>query len=553
MKLARLMTSVSILISGLSLVSPALSSEQQAIQLDDSVTVAVRRLTESQYRHTIRDVFGADIQINARFEPEQREAGLLAIGSAMLSLTSSGFEQYFTLGQSISSQVFSDDNIATVAPCLIENTGAYMADCAADFLSNYGEKLFRRPLTEAELDARLDTVEEGVSRTQDMVQGMQLALTSLLVAPEFLFRIETAEPDPAAAGEYRLDAYTKASRLSFMFWDTAPDAQLLNAAASGAIHSQEGLQEQLQRLIDSPQMEAGARAFFADMMQIDGFANMVKDPEIYPKFNQTIADSAKEQMLKTIVDLLMDQERDYRELFTSNETFINRALASVYKVPYLSDEEWTRYEFDDDSERAGILTQVGFLSLWAHPGTSSPTRRGIKIHEIFMCEPTPDPPSDVDFSSVQASMAGTVRGRLLDHMQNDGCIVCHQRSDPPGLALEHFDGLGQLRKFENGQLIDVSADLFGKKFEGAQGLGQLLYDDPRIPSCLVRNVYAYGVAKPFDYRMRDYFEQQVRFFSENDYSVPALFKQIALTPEFFAVTLPETIESETLAANDSAR
>src|SRR5215831_9635481 len=69
------------------------------------IKVALRRITESQYRHTIADVFGPEIKINARFEPEQRVDRLLAIGSAQLSLTSSGFEQYFALASSISDQV----------------------------------------------------------------------------------------------------------------------------------------------------------------------------------------------------------------------------------------------------------------------------------------------------------------------------------------------------------------------------------------------------------------------------------------------------------------
>lgn len=37
----------------------------------------------------IADVFGPDIKIDARCEPEKREDGLFAIGSAQLSLTSS--------------------------------------------------------------------------------------------------------------------------------------------------------------------------------------------------------------------------------------------------------------------------------------------------------------------------------------------------------------------------------------------------------------------------------------------------------------------------------
>jgi hypothetical protein len=367
---------------------------------------------------------------------------------------------------------------------------------------------------------------------------LKLALTSLLVAPEFLFRVENAEPDPSNPKQYRLDAYTKASRISFLFWDTAPDPELLAAARSGAIHTESGLKEQLTRMILSPRYEQGARAFFSDMLQLDGFDNLVKDPAIYPKFNQSVADSAKEETLKTTVDLLITKKRDYRDLFASNETFINRSLAAVYDVPFLSSGDWAPYTFPKSTERSGILTQVSFLSLFAHPGTSSPTRRGIKVHEIFMCTPTPDPPADVDFSKVKDSTSGTIRGRLLDHMENTGCTTCHKRSDPPGLALEHFDGLGQFRAKENGAPIDVSADLEGAKFVGAQGLANYLRADPKVPACLVRNVFAYGVGRKTGIRDEDYLADQTKVFVNNGYRVPDLMMQVASTPEFFKATVP---------------
>lgn len=486
---------------------------------EPSLKVGVRRITETQYRHTIADIFGANIEISARFEPEKREEGLLALGSAQLSLTSSGFEQYFALASAIAKQAVSADRASACASDA----------CTRQFIAKYGELLFRRPLTEAEIAARAATAAKG---------GLELALTSLLIAPEFLFRVETAEPDPDRPGQYRLDGWSKAARLSFLLWDTTPDAELLAAARSGAIHTESGLREQLVRLTSSPRYEQGARAFFADMLQLDGFDNLVKDPAIYPKFNQAVATAAREQTLKTTVDLLVTQKRDYRELFTSNQTYINRPLAAVYNVPYLSAGDWAPYAFDAASERSGILTQVSFLSLFAHPGTSSPTRRGIKIHEIFMCEPTPDPPADVDFSKVKDSTQGTVRGRLLDHMQNTGCTACHRRSDPPGLALEHFDGLGQLRTMENGTPIDVSADLNGAKFTGAAGLARYLRDDPRVPACLVRNVYAYGVGRKTDDRDEDYLTDQTRAFAAAGYRLPDLMTQIATTPEFFKVVVP---------------
>jgi hypothetical protein len=508
------------------------------------VKVALRRITETQYRHTIADIFGASIKINARFEPEKRVDRLLAIGSAQLSLTSSGFEQYFALASSISDQVIGEPQRSASVPCKPADPSRADDACARLFIEKYGERLFRRRLTESETLARLRTASAGAKQSGDFYAGLKLALTSLLLAPEFLFRVEVAEPDPANPEQYRLDGYTKAARLSFLLWDSAPDQELLAAARSGAIHTKDGLKQQLNRMVASPRFDDGARAFFIDMLQLDGIENLVKDPTIYPKFNQSVSDSAREQTLKTAVDLLVRQKRDYRDLFTSNDTFINRPLASVYRVPFASSSssDWAPYTFPPSSERSGILTQVSFLSLFAHPGTSSPTKRGIKIYEIFMCQGTPDPPADVDFSRVRDSSKGTVRARLLDHMQNAGCAMCHRRTDPPGLALEHFDGLGQLRTTENGATIDVTSGINGVTFEGAPGLGQFLHDDPRVPECLVRNVYAYGVGRTAGEQDQDYLLEQAKAFAGSGYRLPDLMVQIASSPEFFKVVLPGPAE-----------
>lgn len=510
----------------------------EAVRPSAPVKIAVRRLTESQYRHTIADIFGPDIQINARFEPESREAGLLAVGSALLSLTSSGFEQHFALASSIADQVFDAKKRASIVACPSADPRTFDEACARKFIESYGERLFRRPLTDAEVESRLDTASVGAKRSGDFFVGLELALTSLLIAPDFLFRVETAEPDPGSPGQYRVDAYTKASRISFLLWDAAPDEELLEAARSGAIHSEAGLDQQLTRLVSSPRFEDGTRAFFADVLQLDGFENLIKDPAIYPKFNQSVSDAAKEQTLKTVVELLVRQKRDFRDIFTSNETFINRPLAAVYNVPYASADAWAAHTFPASSGRAGILTHVGFLSLFSHPGASSPTRRGVKVLEIFMCEPTPNPPANVDFSKVQDSTAGTVRGRLLDHMENEGCTGCHKRTDPPGLALEHFDGLGQLRTLENGAPIDVSADLKGVVVQGASGLAQYLREDPRVPACLVRNVYSYGVGRKTYGRDEPYLSARTQEFAAKGYRLSDLMVQIASSPEFFKATLP---------------
>jgi hypothetical protein len=515
-----------------------LAQAPQSAAKAEPFAMSVRRVTESQYRNIIRDTFGPGMQLNARFEPELRDAGLQSIGSAQLSITTSGFEQYFALAKSVAGQVVSEKKRADLVACTPADPKVKGDACTRSVIERYGKNLFRRPLTDAEIASRLNIAADGTARVADYYEGLRLALASLLLDPEFLFRVEEAEPDPANPGQYRLAAYSKASRLSFLLWDSAPDEALLQATISGDIHVDAILKAQVARMIASPKLKDGAKAFFTDMLQFEYFDSLTKDGTTYPKFSQKVADSAREQTLLTLLDLLVEQNRDYRDIFTSNETFINRALAPVYKVPYLSRQEWTKYTFPDDAERSGILTQITFLSLFSHPAASSPTKRGIKVNEIFMCQPTPDPPADVDFSKVQALDKGTVRTRLMAHKENAGCAVCHRRSDPPGLSLEHFDGIGQLRKFENGQLIDVSADVDGVRFSGAKGLGQMLRDDKKVPECLVRNVYAYGIGRSPVIKDEDYLIDETKAFVADGYRFKDLLINIATSPGFYKVAKP---------------
>jgi hypothetical protein len=502
--------------------------------------VATRRLTESQYRHAIANIFGADIRLNARFEPGKREAGLLAIGNSQLSLTSSGFEQYFSMARSIADQALDAKHRDAIVGCRPADPKAADEACATQFVQKYGALLFRRPLTPADVATRVAIAGKGAAQKGDFYAGLKLSLASLLMAPEFLFRIERAEPDPAQRGQLRLDGYTKASRLSYLIWDSEPDAELLQAAASGALHTQAGLERQLTRMTESPRMQAGVEAFFSDMLQLDQLDGLTKDAASYPKFSQAVVDAAREQTLRTLVDLLVTRGGDYRDIFTNRTTFLNRPLAAVYNVQFLGgSDSWTRFTFPEDSGRSGVLTEFSFLSMFSHPGRSSPTRRGVKVNEIFMCLPTPEPPPNVDFSKVQATAVGTVRTRLLDHMTNPGCAGCHRLSDPVGLTLERFDGIGGRRTTENGIPIDVSADLYGRKFSGAAGLGQVLHDDPRTPACLTQQVYAYGVGRQAMQDDEAFLESATQAFAGDGYRMKALYRRIGSSPQFFRVVLPE--------------
>src|SRR6185369_5682977 len=81
------------------------SASDNANAASSTAPPMLRRLTEAQYRRTIADIFGTDIKIVGRFEPDLRSNGLLAVGTTAVSVTAGGFEQYEQMARNIAAQV----------------------------------------------------------------------------------------------------------------------------------------------------------------------------------------------------------------------------------------------------------------------------------------------------------------------------------------------------------------------------------------------------------------------------------------------------------------
>jgi hypothetical protein len=501
--------------------------------------VGMRRLTESQYRQTIADVFSPEIKITGRFEPDVRRDGLIAVGGGEATISTGGMEQYYAMASSIADQVTAPAAREKYVHCAPTRADAADAACARAFLAHYGRLLFRRPLGNAELEGMVALAGNVGNRSKDFYVGLNESLAAMLSSPHFLFRVERAAP--GAGGLVKVDDFTKASRLSFLLWNAPPDDALLTAAEKGELSAPEGLQRQVDRLLSSPRLAEGVGAFFDDMLQMDRFASLAKDPQRFPKYSQVLADDARQQTRRTLIDLLVTRNGDYRDIFTSRDTFMTRTLALVYKVPYLSKDKWAPYRFGDDSARAGVITQISFLSLFSHPAVSSPTKRGVALNEIFLCQPTPQPPNNVDFTAINPdgpNKALSVRMRLQEHVTNPVCRGCHTLVDPTGVALERFDTIGQYREYDQGAPIDVHSQIGGKPFDGAVGLGQVLHDDPRTTSCVVKNLYASGIGRPLLASDGDRVEALERTFAAGGYRLPAFLKALALSDDLYLAPAP---------------
>lgn len=505
----------------------------------------MRRLTQQQYRNSIQDIFGP-VTLGGRFEPDPRAEQLIAIGAGETTVTASGLEGYDRMAMGIGGQMVAEQRRAQAIPCRPASPSAPDDACAREFLGKAGRLLFRRPLSTAELDRAAQVAADAAGQVKDFYYGLQLALAGMLASPRFLFVQESVEPDPGRSGAYRLTPYALASRLSLLLWNSTPDLELLRAAESGELETRRGLSRQVDRLLGSPRLENGVRAFFADMFHFDEYDDLDKDAVLYPEYNRDVARDAQEQTLRTVVDLLLRQEGDYRDVFTTRKTFITPMLASAYRVPvplsYTVPTEWMDYEVPADVPQAGILTHFSFLALHSHPGKTSPTLRGKALRETLLCQKVPAPPPDVNFSAFNAAEGEgapptTVRERLGMHSKEPACAGCHKITDPIGLGLESFDTVGAFRRTESGLVIDAGGELDRVSFKDANGLGQAMHDNPNASACVVQRLFAYAVGRNPSPSERTWLREHLeKRFAEDGYRLKPLLRNIVLNPGFRRVS-----------------
>lgn len=508
----------------------------------------LRLMTQAQYVNTLAYIFGPDLHLEVRFAPLQRREGLVASGAAFAGVTAAQLEQYQRTASMVAGAVVNPDHRRYLIPCAPRDEKAADAACATQFLTGMGRLLYRRPLPQEKLVKYVNEANVGADRVKNFYAGLSAALEGMLISPDVLFITDRYKPDTMNKGKYQLDSFSLAQRLSFFLWNAAPDDALIKAAETGELQTPKGRERIVDRMLASPRLEQGIRAFFDDMMGFEDFDNLAKDGVIYPSFTAASVADAREQTLRTIVNHLITENGDYRDLYTTRETFMSQPLGAIYGVTARSDR-WTPYVFPEDSNRAGILTHVSFLAVHSHPGRSSPTLRGKALRELLLCQKVPPPPPNVDFSALENPKAEhrTQRDRVAFHLTNPVCAGCHKITDPMGLALEQFDGAGNYRTAERGTPIDPSGSLDGKAFADAVGLGRALHDHPALTSCLVQRLYSYGTGGPAttDTPVLKYLNQR---FAEQGYRVPDLLRAIALSPTFTEVVPPAAAPAEKTAS-----
>lgn len=490
----------------------------------------LKRLTSPQYRRIIADVFDPDIRLPANLEADERVEGLFQVGAASTTISSYGVEKYETAAYDIAEQV-----LAT--PALRDRwVGCPSSDtvdpvCVTDALDDLGLRLWRRPLTDAELTAVTDLALDAADTLGDLDAGLEYGMAALLMSPNFLYRVELGDHPDAPAGAY--DDWEMASRLSFFLWDTTPDLELLADAEAGRLTTDDGLEAVVDRMLADPRARHGVSAIFSEMLHLDELDSLTKDPTVFTYMSDDLGPSARTETLAVIDRHVFDDHAPYPALFTTRDTYVDRTLAALYDVPAPTPDGFGPIELPLDGPRRGLLGQASFLALQAHAASTSVTRRGIFVREVLLCTVIPEPPADANTAIPEvAEDARTMRERIAVHLEDPTCATCHQITDPIGLAFENFDGLGRWRVTENDADIDPSGELDGDPFADAWEAGAAIARHEQIAPCLTETLLQYATGAPSEALASSLVDWHTAGFTASDHRILWLLHDVALSPAF---------------------
>ncbi len=353
-------------------------------------------------------------------------------------------------------------------------------DSARRILSTLIRRAYRRPVTDADLRKpmefyRTERAEGGFDA------GIEMALSAVLVSPNFLFRIEQDPPDVAPDSAYRIPDLQLASRLSFFLWSSIPDDVLLDLAERGELGKPEVIEGQVRRMLADPRSRSLVSNFAGQWLHLRNLESITPDLRLFPDFDDNLRQAFRRETELTF-EAVVREDRSVLDLLKSDHAYLNERLARHYGIPHVLGSRFRRVPVGDDGIRGGLLRQGSILTVTSYATRTSPVIRGKWVLDNILGTPPPPPPSDVPaLKDNTVSSTLSVRDRLAEHRRDVACAGCHKLMDPVGFSLENFDAVGRWRDSEEGRPTDAAGGLpDGSKFEGVAGLEEALLKHPEI-------------------------------------------------------------------------
>jgi hypothetical protein len=373
---------------------------------------------------------------------------------------------------------------AAIVPC--EPSGADDAECLRQFVSSFGRRALRRPLTDTEIETFVSLQSHGIE-AGDFWVGVGAVLRALLQHPEFVYRVEIGEPVLDQPGLFRLNDHEVGARLSYFLIGSTPPDWLLDAADAGELGSTDEVAQAAATLLEDDRVRARVNRFHALWLSYENLSVA----GIYGDMH-----GESDALVQRIV---FDDARPWTDMLTSTQTYVTPELAAHYGLPAPAGAAgWVDY---GDSGRAGLLSHGAFLSVGAKFGDTSPTQRGLLVRTKLFCTEIPKPPPDlmVDVCAPPPADPDACKHERYFMSTEPACSACHMLMDPIGFGLENYDASGAFRETDIDRpdcVIDGQGEFAGVgTFSGPAELGALAVESGAVEACVARQLYRFAVGR----------------------------------------------------------
>ncbi len=484
----------------------------------------VRMLNRREYRNTVRDLLGVTPAELDGFPSDP----IVGFDNHAASLVASPafVDKQLEAAEALAAQA----DLAALAPCPSGDEAA----CADEFIASFGRRAYRRTPSEAERAILRGVYDSARAAGRSYDQAIRLVIETALQSPQFLYRVE-ASVTPEG-GVVAADAFELASRLSYFLWASMPDDTLLDAAEQGELADAAKLEAEVRRLLADPKARATTTAFHELWLELYALDSVTKASEVIDDFS-SLGLAFRAETTEFADWVFWGENGAAERLLVSNVGFLNAELKAHYGLNVAGADGSALEQVDlSGSQRVGLLTQGAFLSLFANPDRTSPTKRGKFVRQQLLCQPPPPPPDNVPALPVSSNKGKPIREMLAAHVEDPACAGCHSLMDPIGFGFESYDAVGRHRELENGVPIDDSGELLevtsAGPFVGAAELSQKLSESDEYYECVATQWFRFALGRLEGKRDGCSLKAIRERFREAGNSLPELVVAVALSDSF---------------------
>jgi hypothetical protein len=369
------------------------------------------------------------------------------------------------------------------------------------FITAFGQRAFRRPLTSAEVTTHVGLFNQAATLypgVDAFKAGASLVIQAMLQSPYFLYRTELGTAG-AGATKVPLDDWEVGAKLALSITNTIPDDALLAAAAAGELHDSAGVAAQAKRLLDGSTGTAGLSNFNLQVYRLGTYDGITRDATVFPDFKPNAPAAMKQEVLQ-FLNWMFTQGRGIKDFYTTPTGFVNSLLAPLYGVSgtFSSDPVMLTKVDLDPTQRSGLLTQAGFLSSYIGVGNEPDIiHRGVFIATRLLCKTLPPPDPKAAGTMIPNTPNLTNRERVEMTTGQGTCgQACHgMLFNPLGYAFENYDAIGKYRTTDQGKPV-IAADSYAfdgqlQSFSNGVELSQRLANAKEMHACYAQNMMSY--------------------------------------------------------------